>query len=386
MSRKKWLAALAVIGLLVIAFFWGGDNPSHTGRQAAGGPEAYGPGRMASPEASSQAGSRAAGAESENGNAAGTGAGLGDETGARFGERAGSETGAAAEGGSGQLEATPPDKLPAGESGEAAASPKNSPVGDSLAQQPGPTAEAAGRGAKGGNAETSRPEAAPAGKSGGVSADAALPGIGGKESQAEPRSELAPGGGAGTAGTIASSGEEDRAARGTESPKGNSLTETVPKGKPQPVEWQDAKIDKTKEGTVTLSVSCKAILNNLDRLDPDKKDILPEDCLIYKPQQVVFYEGESVFDVLLREMKKHKIHMEFAMTPVYNSHYIEGIHNIYEFDCGELSGWMYRVNGWFPNYGSSRYPLKDGDTVEWLYTCDLGRDIGGDPAAAGGGG
>ena len=27
------------------------------------------------------------------------------------------------------------------------------------------------------------------------------------------------------------------------------------------------------------------------------------------------------------------------MTPIYNSHYVEGINNIYEFDCGELR-WM----------------------------------------------
>lgn len=83
------------------------------------------------------------------------------------------------------------------------------------------------------------------------------------------------------------------------------------------------------------------------------------------------------FNLLVREMKQSKIHLEFENTPIYNSAYIEGIANLYEFDCGELSGWMYRVNGWFPNYGCSRYELQDGDKVEWLYTCDLGADIGG---------
>ena len=53
------------------------------------------------------------------------------------------------------------------------------------------------------------------------------------------------------------------------------------------------------------------------------------------------------------------------------------IANLYEFDVGELSGWMYKVNGWFPNYGCSRYLLADGDNVEWVYTCDLGSDVGG---------
>ena len=36
--------------------------------------------------------------------------------------------------------------------------------------------------------------------------------------------------------------------------------------------------------------------------------------------------------------KANKIHMESSFTPVYNSAYIEGIHNLYEFDVGKLSG------------------------------------------------
>lgn len=162
-----------------------------------------------------------------------------------------------------------------------------------------------------------------------------------------------------------------------EETKDKYQTDPVPSGKPKPVEWQDVEIDKNKSLTVTLSVSAATILNNLDSFNEDKLEVLPKDGIIYKTQKVAFYEGESVFDVLLREMKKNKIHMEFEMTPIYNSNYIEGIHNIYEFDCGELSGWMYKVNGWFPSYGASRYALQDGDVVEWVYTCDLGRDVGG---------
>ena len=42
------------------------------------------------------------------------------------------------------------------------------------------------------------------------------------------------------------------------------------------------------------------------------------------------------------------------------------------------SGCVYRVDGWYPNYGCSRYQLADGEVVEWRYTCDLGRDVGED--------
>ena len=92
---------------------------------------------------------------------------------------------------------------------------------------------------------------------------------------------------------------------------------------------------------------------------------------------------ESVFDVLQRTCRQKKLHMEYSDTPIYHSAYIEGIANLYEFDAGQRSGWMYRVNGWFPNYGCSRYQLQDGDVVEWVYTCELGNDVGGGYAAEG---
>ena len=134
---------------------------------------------------------------------------------------------------------------------------------------------------------------------------------------------------------------------------------------------------KGKTYTCTFSIECSTILNNLDQLEPDKLEMVPSGGVILSKTTVTFYEGESVYDVLQRLCKEKGIHMESSWTPIYNSAYIEGIHNLYEFDCGHLSGWMYRVNGWYPNYGCSRYQLKDGDVVEWRYTCDLGNDIGG---------
>ena len=153
-------------------------------------------------------------------------------------------------------------------------------------------------------------------------------------------------------------------------------TDPIPEGKPQPVEWQDADVDENKELTCTLLVECSTILNNMGDLTEGKESLVPADGIIYAKQTVTFYEGESVFDVLLREMQNNRIHMEYVMTPMYNSNYIEGINNLYEKDCGRWSGWMYCVNGWYPNYGCSRYQVQQGDEIEWHYTCDLGRDLG----------
>lgn len=153
-------------------------------------------------------------------------------------------------------------------------------------------------------------------------------------------------------------------------------TDPVPEGKPQPVEPQEQEIiDNTLK--CTFSISCATVLDNMDILDKSKKDIIPDDGWILKPVTVTFNEGESVFDVLKQVCKDNKVQLEFSFTPIYNSAYIEGINNLYEFDCGSLSGWMYEVNGWFPNYGCSRYEVKNGDVIEWQYTCDLGGDIGG---------
>ena len=160
-------------------------------------------------------------------------------------------------------------------------------------------------------------------------------------------------------------------------------TDPVPEGKPKPVEPENQEVDKDTAYTCTFSIECSTILNNLSMLEPEKLEMVPYDGVILAEITAVFYEGESVFDVLQRVCIENNIHMEASWTPMYNSAYIEGIHNLYEFDCGALSGWMYKVNGWYPNYGCSRYQLQDGDVVEWRFTCDLGNDIGGGYAIGG---
>ena len=159
-------------------------------------------------------------------------------------------------------------------------------------------------------------------------------------------------------------------------------TEPVPEGKPQPVEPQDA---VRGDGTIrcTISISCATILDNMDLCDAKKRELVPDDGWLLPPEEVTAQEGESVFDVLQRVCQENRLHLEFSNTPAYNSAYIEGIGNLYEFDVGNLSGWMYSVNGWFPNYGCSRYQLCDGDIICWVYTCDLGSDVGGSNAAGG---
>ena len=149
----------------------------------------------------------------------------------------------------------------------------------------------------------------------------------------------------------------------------------TPENTPEPTPTAEPSAPAEKH--CTISISCASILDHMDWLDPAKTALIPENGWILGSTELTFTEGESVFDVLLRVCTEKKIHMEFEETPMYQSAYIEGIYNLYEFDCGELSGWMYSVNGWFPNYGCSQYTLSDGDVIRWVYTCDLGNDVGG---------
>jgi hypothetical protein len=113
----------------------------------------------------------------------------------------------------------------------------------------------------------------------------------------------------------------------------------------------------------TISINCETALDKTTMINADLLDMLPQDGWILEPVQIAFKEGDSVFDVFMHTVREYNIHMEYVDTPIYDSAYIEGINNLYEFDAGAHSGWMYRVNGDFPNYGCSGYSVADGDII-----------------------
>lgn len=159
----------------------------------------------------------------------------------------------------------------------------------------------------------------------------------------------------------------------TANSEGSSTNSGTSSGNPS----SGTKDDKTVS-ECTITIRCDTILKNMDNLSPGKDKYVPANGVILAASTVEFKEGDTVFDVLKRACSYAGIPLEYSYTPLYESYYIEGINNLYEFDCGEQSGWMYKVNGWFPNYGCSSYKLKDGDNIVWTYTCNgLGADVGG---------
>ena len=116
-------------------------------------------------------------------------------------------------------------------------------------------------------------------------------------------------------------------------------------------------------GEVTLTIRCDTVKGLTDaRYIPDSAVILPKTS--YK-----IAENATVYDVLVQAAKENQLQLDCRGT------YVAGISHLYEFDFGNLSGWMYRVNGVFPDVGCGEYQLSDDDRIEWLYTCDLGRDL-----------
>ncbi|WP_148449123.1 DUF4430 domain-containing protein, partial [Paenibacillus ihuae] len=99
-----------------------------------------------------------------------------------------------------------------------------------------------------------------------------------------------------------------------------------------------------------------------------------EHGVILAPAAYEIKEGETALELLKRITRSSKIQMEYQGAKAFA--YVEGIDNLYEFDHGAESGWMYKVNGAFPDKGAGSYTVNPGDTIEWLYTLDLGKDLG----------
>ena len=142
------------------------------------------------------------------------------------------------------------------------------------------------------------------------------------------------------------------------------------------LQTRDQSLYRMAANTCTMEIRCDTLLQHLDELSPGKADLVPEDGILLEKTTVSFEPGESVFDVFSRCLREEKLHFEYVDAKAFGSVYIEGIGNLYEFDCGEQSGWIYFVNGISPGLGCSGYTVESGDEIVFAYTCDMGADLG----------
>jgi hypothetical protein len=101
-----------------------------------------------------------------------------------------------------------------------------------------------------------------------------------------------------------------------------------------------------------------------------KKDFIPEYGIILERTTIKISKGKTAIDQITTAARQYQIQLDIK------GGFVTGINYLYEKDFGDVSGWMYRVNGEYASVSAPEYVLSDGDFVEWLYTTDLGADIG----------
>ncbi|GGB43853.1 hypothetical protein GCM10011409_21800 [Lentibacillus populi] len=143
--------------------------------------------------------------------------------------------------------------------------------------------------------------------------------------------------------------------------------------------------EETKKSESSKNRSSKTSKPNENKEPETNKDTIVYSIVIsgsevpLPPTEIEITNEDTVLEALIQITKQKKIQMDYRGGQGATA-YVEGIDNVYEFDRGQGSGWMYRINGVFPDRGAGVVPVCDGDRVEWLYTTNLGKDLGADLA------
>ncbi len=126
-------------------------------------------------------------------------------------------------------------------------------------------------------------------------------------------------------------------------------------------------------GTVTFSIRCDVLkgISDVSEMGADGSEM----GAYVSEITVDIAEGDTVYDLLMRVSKAYGIPVVHAGAEADKSIYISGIGGLYEFDYGDLSGWVYLVNGERPSVGVDHYAVQNGDRVEFAYTLNLGKDL-----------
>lgn len=121
---------------------------------------------------------------------------------------------------------------------------------------------------------------------------------------------------------------------------------------------------KKDDSVITVSVYCSC-KNAIDYGIRAKKSYLPESGIMLNTT-VTVKKGSTALAAIKEACNKSGIKIDEKRG------YIRGINDLYEKDCGGASGWMYSVNGSFPNVSSDKYTLSSGERIELHYTVKLG--------------
>ncbi len=130
------------------------------------------------------------------------------------------------------------------------------------------------------------------------------------------------------------------------------------------------KPEQKKNITCSITITCDAISGNnvLTNNGNPQLEVYAANPVILGSISYTVQVGTTAYDLLKMACAGNGIPLDAEYTPAYSSYYVKGINNIYEFDAGRNSGWMYKVNGQLPDVGASSYQLSEGDVITWFYT------------------
>ena len=113
--------------------------------------------------------------------------------------------------------------------------------------------------------------------------------------------------------------------------------------------------------TVTVSVLCTLAVGN-PNLNPGVT--VPSDGVMVSGLSLELTPGQTAFDAL----SQTGLALVYTGRPSRKNVHLRGIGGLYEKDCGASSGWVFSVNGAYPNTSCSKVALSDGDVVSFQFT------------------
>lgn len=127
------------------------------------------------------------------------------------------------------------------------------------------------------------------------------------------------------------------------------------------------------------SISCTFTINasvaaKNEELNKDVAALLKDDGMLANAKSITVKKGTNAGDAFKAFCKENNI--------VLNSEdgeyglFVKGIGGLDGGACGELSYWLFKVNGEFSDVGADSVTVNEGDAFEWVFTCNGGSDVG----------
>ncbi|MDR1495573.1 MAG: DUF4430 domain-containing protein [Clostridiales Family XIII bacterium] len=165
-------------------------------------------------------------------------------------------------------------------------------------------------------------------------------------------------------GESANSGKkknEDKAGdSGKNSTKPDKKKRDTSKDSDKPAKNEKSKPQDDETITVSIAVDCLTLFDG----DPALAEQVSSDGVMLSQKDVTVKVGASVYDVL-----------KASGVAFVGKAYISSIRGLSEGDGGSKSGWLYNVNGVYPSIGVTKHTVESGDSVQFRYTLDGGKDV-----------